>query len=348
MSSDLRSVAWAIRVQDGGVNMFKQPNGGLLVRRGMELFHISPEGAVTAGSKLEVSGGSMAVCPKTGAIYFGGSYRSGTGLEPYVNPYLYKMDASGKMVWTAYGWSGPIVGVDQFRLEADSSLNKISVAEDGGLAVTGWSDGGNTVLAYQPYDMRIPVKSGGFCSSTWGARGGMTVRIATLLNMDPDTMEVSAYTPYVGYIPTSDVPSLVNIYNSYRLPSGELAIIGGGALGFVETHDAWTRSWWRNFQTDEFAIAKGGPFFTLLSPDFKRARMATITPGASGLNIAGKGSWLLLYSAATDKDPSEVGVKWRPAYRTLIRNAVQPKNGGGLDAYVILVNTQGEPVKEGN
>ena len=76
--------------------------------------------------------------------------------------------------------------------------------------------------------------------------------------------------------------------------------------------------------------------------------MATITPGASGLNIAGKGSWLLLYSAATDKDPSEVGVKWRPAYRTLIRNAVQPKNGGGLDAYVILVNTQGEPVKEGN
>ncbi len=346
LAPDLRSVAWVIRVQDGGLNMFMQPDGRLLVRRGLELFHITADGAVFAGATLDLTGGQMAVCPKTGAIYFGGSYRSATGLEPYVNPYLYKMDASGKMVWTAYGWSGPIVGVDQHRLVADSAVTRVKVAGDGRLSLTAWSDGGNTVLAYQPYDMRKPAKCGGFCSSTWGARGGMTVRIATLINMDPDTMEVSAYNSYVGYIPTSDIPTLINIYDSYRLPNGEVAVTGGSWTGFVETHDAWTPSWWRQFQTDEFALAKGGPFFTLFSSDLSRARMATITPGAVGLHMAGKGQWLLLYGMGKSKDPSSFGKKWSPSYPTLVHQAVQSISGGDYDAYVMLVNTQGEPVKE--
>jgi hypothetical protein len=329
------------------VNVFQRPDGKLLARRGDELFFIEADGKVTTGPKLEITGSNMAVCPKTGAIYFGGSYRSGTGLEPYVNPYLYKLDATGKHVWTAYGWTGPIVGVDQHRLVADSSITSVRVAEDGRLTLTGWSDGGNTVLGEQPYDMRQPAKCGGFCSSTWGATGGLTVRIAHLIQMDPDTMEVSSFTRYIGYIPTSDIPTLINIYDSYRLPSGEVAVTGGGWLGFVESQDAWIKSWYRERQTDEFALAKGGPFFTLFTSDLKRPRMATITPGASGLRLAGKGQWVLLYGGATDLKPTDVDQKWNRKFRTITRAAVQPQNGGGLDAYVMLVNTQGEPVQEG-
>jgi hypothetical protein len=264
-----------------------------------------------------------------------------------VNPYLYKLDAAGRHVWTAYGWTGPIVGVDQLRLVADSSVTRVSVAEDGRLTLTAWSDGGNTVLGQQPYDLRQGAKCGGFCSSTWGATGGLTVRIAHLINMDPETMEVSSFTRYIGYIPTSDIPTLINIYDSYRLPSGEVAVTGGGWTGFVESHDAWTKSWWVERQTDEHALAKGGPFFTLFTPDLNKVRMATITPGASGLHLAGKGKWLLLFGGATDLKPTDVDRKWNRKFPTITRDAVQPKNGGGRDAYLMLVDTQGAPVKGG-
>jgi hypothetical protein len=347
LTPDHQSVLWLVRVQGGGVNIFPQPAGNVLARRGDELFYIAADGSVSAGPKLEITGSNMAVCPKTGAIYFGGSYRSGTGLEPYVNPYLYKLDATGKHVWTAYGWTGPIVGVDQHRLVADSAVTKVRVAEDGRLTLTAWSDGGNTVLGCQPYDLRQDAKCGGFCSSTWGATGGLTVRIAHLINMDPDTMEVSSFTRYVGYIPTSDIPTLINIYDSWRLPSGEVAVTGGGWTGFVESQDAWIKSWWAEHRTDAHALAKGGPFFTLFTPDFNRVRLATLTPGASGLRLAGKGQWVLLYGGATDLPPTAVDRKWNRQFRTITRNAVQPQNGGGLDAYVLLVDTQGEPVKGG-
>lgn len=343
---DSRSIAWMVRVRDGSASIFQQPGGRVLARRGGELFYIEGDGSVSAGPRLDITGSKMAVCPKTGAVYFGGSYRSGTGLEPYVNPYVYKMDASGKLRWTAYGWTGPIVGVDPYRLVADSSVTGVRVAEDGRLTLTAWSDGGNTVLGQQPYDLRASARCGGFCSSTWGATGGLTVRIAHLIQMDPDTMEVPSFTRYVGYIPTSDTPTLINIYDTHPLPGGEVAVTGGGWLGFVESQDAWIKSWYREYQSDPFAMAKGGPFFTLFTPDFSRLRMATITPGASGLRLAGKGKWVLLYGGATDLSPTDVDRKWSRKFRTITRHAVQPQNGGGLDAYAMLVDTQGSPGPE--
>jgi hypothetical protein len=343
IAADHRSILWAVRVKDSGANIFEMPDGKLLARRGDGLFFISREGSVTEGPKLEITGSNMAVNPKTGEMYFGGSYRSATGLEPYVNPYLYKVDASGKIVWTAYGWTGPIVGVDQLRLVSDSSVTSIRIGEDGNLTLTAWSDGGNTVLGQQPYDLRKAAKCGGFCSSTWGATGGLTVRIGHIISMNAADMEVPSFTRYVGYLPTSDIPTLINIYDIHRLPNGEVAVTGGGWTGFVESHDAWVKPWYIESRTDEHALAKGGPFFTVFTPDFDKVRMATITPGASGLKLAGKGKWVLLYGGATDRRPDEVDQKWDRKLRTITRHAVQPQNGGGLDAYVMLVDTQGEP-----
>ena len=346
IAPDRRGIAWVVRFRHATANIFPQPNGQVLARRGDALFYIAADGAVTPGPKLDITGSNMAVDSRTGEMYFGGSYRSATGLEPYVNPYLYKVDAAGRQVWTAYGWTGPIVGVDQHRLVADSSVTSVRVAEDGRLTLTAWSDGGNTVLGQQPYDLRQGAKCGGFCSSTWGATGGLTVRIAHLIQMNPATMEVPSFTRYIGYLPTSDIPTLINIYDTYPLPNGEVAVTGGGWTGFVESHDAWTKSWWAERQTNEHALAKGGPFFTLFTPDFNKVRLATITPGASGLHLAGKGPWVLLYGGATDLKAGEVDRPWSRKFPTITRHAVQPKNGGGLDAYVMLVNTQGEPAGE--
>lgn len=343
LSPDRKKVLWAVRFRHATVTIFLLSDGRLLCRRSDRLFFIEADGRVTDGPKLDVTGGTMAVDPRNGVMYVGGSYRSATGLEPYVNPYLYKVDVTGKVAWTAYGWTGPIVGVDQLRLVSDSAVTKIRVAEDGRLTLSAWSDGGNTVLGQQPCDLRKPAAIGGFCSSTWGAKGGLTTRIAHLISMDSDTTDVPGFTRYVGYIPTSDVPTLINIYDFCRLPNGEVAVTGAGWNGFVESHDAWIRPWWIEHQTDEFAMAKGGPFFTVFSADFNRVRIATLTPGASGLQLASRGRHVLVYGGATDLPQGAVDEKWARRFRTIVRNAVQPENGGGLDAYVMLVDTQGPP-----
>jgi hypothetical protein len=191
--------------------------------------------------------------------------------------------------------------------------------------------------------MRQAAKCGGFCSSTWGATGGLTVRIAHIVQMNAETMEVPSFTRYVGYLPSSDIPTLINIYDMYRLPNGEVAVTGGGWTGFVESQDAWVTPWWIEHRTDEFAMAKGGPFFTVFTSDLNNVRLATITPGASGLRLAGRGKWLLLYGGSTDLAPGQVDQKWNRKFPTITKHAIQRVNGGGRDAYLALVDTQGEP-----
>ncbi len=337
-----RAVAWAMRFKHSRVNLFVLPDGRLLARRGDGLYFVTPEGEVAPGPRLEITGGNMAVDPRTGDMYFGGSYRSATGLEPYVNPYLYKVSADGRQAWTAYGWSGPIVGVERFRLVADSAVTGIRVAESGDLTVTGWSDGGNTVLSQQPYDLRRMAPGGGFASSVWGATGGLTVRIAHIIHMHRDTMEVDYCTKYVSYLPPSDVPTLVNIYDYYGLPNGDVAITGGSATGYIETHDAWVQPWYIQYRTNPYAEAKGGTFFTLFAPGFNKPRMATRTPGVSGGRLAGRGNLLLLYCGATGGGAPPArpyGTHLTP----IVKHAVQPANAGGLDGYAMLIDTQGEP-----
>ncbi len=340
---DFSGIDWCVVFRESGINAFLRPDGSLLVRRGNELFFVGADGSVTKGPALEITESAMAVDPHTGEVYFGGAYRSGTGLEPYVNPCLYKLDTNGQIVWTAYGWSGPITGVEQHRLVSDSSVSRIRVGADGRLAVSGWSDGGNTVLSRQPYDMRLLAPKSGFASSTWGAAGGVTVRIANIIHMDAETMEVDGYTQYVAYRPTSDMPTLLNIYDIASMANGEVAITGGAWQGFIETHDAWVTPWIVESRENAFAEAKGGPFFTLFRPDFSLPRMSTITPGASGLHIATRGRRLLLFGGGTAVPPPDDPRNTRRRLQPVIKSALQPENGGGLDGYAILVDTQGEP-----
>lgn len=343
IAADGKSIAWAVQFKHGWVKMFLRPDGHIVCCRGNTLFFVDPTGNPSQGPTLEQTGHGMTMDTRTGDIYFGGSYRSSTGREPYVCPYMFKLNPDGKIEWTGYSWTGPVVGVDQLRLVSDSSVSRILVRDDGKLLVSGWSDGGNTVLAYQPYDLRRKIsESGGFCSSTWGA-SGLTVRIANLWTMDPKTLEVDFHTQYVGYVPTSDLPTLINIYSMYPLANGDIAVTGGGWVGFVETHDAWVKPWYIENRTDEHVHARGGPFFTVFTKDFKKARIATFTPHVHGLQIAGRDNMLLLYGSANDLKPGEVDKPWDRKFPTIIRNGLQPRLGSGTDAYMILVNTQGTP-----
>lgn len=340
LDKDFRPV-WLVRFKHLITKAFLLNNGKVLtLPQDQILRYILSDGTVEQGAKVEAGGQGMTVDPRNGDMYFYGSYRSATGLEPYVCPFLHKANADGSLAWTGYGWGGPLAGVDQLRLVSDSSIKMVQVKPNGSLAISAWSDGGNTVLARQPYDIRKEVPTAGFAGSLWGA-SGQTVRIVNLIRMDGDTMEVKSRSNFSAYSPTSNIPLITNVYSVHETDSGDVAITGSCGPGLIETHDAWITPWYIRSRLDEDAEGSRGIFFALFKPDFSTLRMSTRVPNFSGLQVTGRGDKLLIYSCATKKfDDSPSG---KQASSALVVKAVQPVFGGGLDGMVIMVDTHGSP-----
>ena len=285
-----------------------------------------------------VGGGKLhdeLVHPETGAFFHGGENHSGTGLEPWRSPWLRKYSTDGKIEWTAYDWTGPVVGVGFYRLVSDSAVMEVKLGGDGNLLLQGWSDGGNSVFTRQPYDLREPVPMGGWCATIWGAN---VLSVPYLIRMDPDTQEVYGVTRYNSYLPTSNKPNSITFEDYTTTESGDVVVTGKSAFGFVETWDAWVTPWYHEYRENEFATAKGGTFLTVFQPDMKQARLATVLPGVRNPRFATRGDQVLLYGQASPSSNS-----YGREYATLLKNPLQEYGGGQYDAYVMLIDTRGAP-----
>ncbi len=340
ISPDRSRIDWAIKFQNVVITLTPYIEEQLLVRYGPHSNIVDPvRGSLRDGPVVQGLGGTThdrVVHPRTGAFYLGGEYHSGTGLEPWRNPWLRKYNPDGTIAWTAYDWTGPVVGVENLRLVSDSVVFGVQVGADGNLVLRGWSDGGNSVFTRQPYDLRKGVPMGGWCASIWGAG---VLSVPYLIRMDAETQEVYGVTRYNSYLPTRNEPNSISIRDFTTTGNGDVVVVGGSAFAFVETWDAWIEPWIKQYRTNEFASAKGGTFLTVFAPDMRSARLATILPGVRNPNLIAHGQWVLLYGAATERYSS-----YGHSFDTITKNAVQPEFGGGSqDAYVMLINTAGEP-----
>ena len=339
MSPNLREVDWAVRFEHAGIGFTRLQSDRLVVQRGRDVFFVEGEtGAVQPGPNVDHgrSHSGMVVDPRDGSFFFGGEYHSNTGLEPWRCPFLRKFDPEGTPAWSAYDWTGPIVGVEFFRLVSDSAVNDVIADSSGRLLLRGWSDGGNSVFTRQPYDLRKPARVGGTASSIWGAN---VLSVAYLIQMDADSMEVSGVTRFLSYLPTSNKPNSISLRSFHQMENGQVAIFGGSAFGLIETQDAWFDPWYVQYRTNRHALARGGPFFALYAEGLQTLRLSTILPGVRRVDFAGQGDKLLLFGAAGPQNDS-----YGDETPTLTLNAVQADFGGGRqDAYLLLVDTAGEP-----
>lgn len=340
IDSEWKGVDWAVEFENVKAGMVPYLKEHVLAQYGETGLQVDMKtGATQPGPVVKrVGGGTRAsvVHPETGEFFFGGENHSATGLEPWRSPWLRKFGSDGEIDWTAYNWTGPIVGTTDFRLVSDSAVVDLNIGGDGNLLITGWSDGGNSVFTRQPYDLRKGVPQGGWCSSIWGAR---VLSVPYLIRMDAQTMDVYGMTRYNSYLPTDDRPNSIKINAVTTTEKGDVAVFGSSAFGFVETQDAWVTPWIVEHRTDEFARAKGGNFLTLFRPDLRSARLATILPGMTKVKLATRGDYLLVYGEAKASTES-----YGRTFETIVKDAVQSDYGGGAsDAYVMLVNTQGEP-----
>lgn len=340
VAPDRSGIDWGVKFENLSISPSPYPGNRLLLRSGSFSRLLDQRtGRMEEGPVVQRVGGGRLhdqfVHPETGAFFMGGENHSGTGLEPWRSPWLRKYSPDGKIEWTAYDWTGPVVGVAFLRLVSDSAVMGVSMGGDGNLLLRGWSDGGNSVFTRQPYDLREPVPMGGWCASIWGAS---VLSVPYLIRMDPDTQEVYGVTRYNSYLPTKNKPNSITIRDVTTTAGGDVVLTGQSAFGFVETHDAWVTPWIHEYRENEFATAKGGTFFTVFTPDMKRARLATLLPGVHHPQFATRGDRVLLFGEAAPSSNS-----YGREYPTLLENPLQDFGGGSHDAYVMLIHTRGEP-----
>jgi hypothetical protein len=340
LSPDLKRIEWLVVFKHVGIEFGFQGGEKALVWCGPKRYMVvDPAGQVSDGptikDNIRENRWRFAVNPVDGSFYHGGDYQSGTGFEPYRNPWLHRIDPNGKCRWTAWNWSGPMVGT-YFRQVSDSSVVKVNFCRNGDLMVIGWSDGGNTVLANPPYDLeRTHGRYGALHDMSAAGVGSF----AHLLRMDAKTMEVKCGTMWISYLPYAEKngkPNSARATDVIELEDGRWALAGGTAFATIETPDAWIRAFILDYNEDPTkARPKAGPCFAMLDPDMRELIFCSLTPGVKGQHLYTRGNEVLLVGTVEPRDTS-YGKDLTP----ILSSPVQKDYGGGAtDGYLMLINT---------
>lgn len=338
LSPDATALAWTATFAGKEVQFGLRPDGELLVESGKTYWIVSADGQVRDGPQRKANVRDtrkmpLAVSPHDGAFYIGGDYNSATGFEPYRNPYLHRFDADGTCKWTAWNWTGPMVGT-YFRQVSDSRVVGVRFCHNGDLLVIGWSDGGNTVLTNLPYDLEKSHGKYGFFNDMSAAGVGS---FCHLLRMNAATMEVKAATYWMSYQPFAQKngqPNSAATRDIVELEDGRFALAGSTAYAMIETPDAWVKPFIAQWNEDPAtARPRGGSCFAVFDSEFRTLQFCSMTPAVRNQALATRGNRVLLVGGAGSRETS-YGMDEAP----LLVDAVQKQHGGGKsDGYLMLI-----------
>jgi hypothetical protein len=221
------------------------------------------------------------VDPVSHATATGGDGNTGTGWEPWRQPVLFVYNDKGEHTDIFYKWSPKLVGQNGCRLVSDSSIRLLSYDRQGNLLIAGWSDGGNTVFEYAPYDLRTSVaaKTGskGLGFSTWGAGVGS---FCHLMKIDPRTGEPLGKTLFVGYLKSKDKPSGLGVDTLDSGVDGSLLVGGASAYGLIETGAIKVNTF--DWKAGDYI---GGPFVAVLTEKMDSIRFCSCMPGGGEVQL---------------------------------------------------------------
>ncbi len=285
-------------------------------------------------SSIVVPGGvrrTTSVSPVDGSIIRAGEHNWGTGREPWRCPIFNVLKPDGTIRYELYNWGGPYVGLDNCRAVSDSAIRMVTHDRDGNILLYAWSDGGNSVMTAQPFDLRRGSGRNGLGLNSAGA--GAT-SFSYLVRLDAKTFSVVDYTfwctKYSGKANGIGIDALA------MADDGTVCITGGAAWGLIQT---------KNFINPPEAEPSGS-YIAVFSGDMTRARFVSAVIGSGEADIANDARWAIatgkqdgkaraLFLCGAKKEGTDYG--WLD--QTPVRNPMQEKFGGGeLDGYLILVD----------
>jgi hypothetical protein len=325
---------------------------GKLRLQSADLRTLSPEGeqeAVTvvpggittrAGSTTTLT---TAVSPKDGTFVRAGEYPWPTGREVYRGPILNVHKPDGKLLYELYNWPGPLVGLDNLRLVSGSAIRQVRFDDDGNLVLYAWSDGGNSVLDREPFDVRTTSKKmDGLGFSAWGAEA---LSCAYLIKVDPKDYRVVSGTLWLAYLNKRNGPNTIGVDSLGCASDGSVCLAGKSAWGLIRTGNA----------VDDGEPA--GTYVAVLSKECSSLRFSSTMPACGTTDVRDGARWGVVRGRLNGKpmalflggavDNEEVGGTSRPAPTV---RALQPDYGGGhSDGYLLLLdlsNTTESSTKE--
>lgn len=261
----------------------------------------------------------LAADPTLGRIYTGGDENTNTGREPWRRPFLTTYDRAGRVLADYWRWDSKLVGTDAYRLVSDSSVRGVAPLDEQRLLAWGWSDGGNSVFLRQPtnLDQTAPFK-GGFIDSLWGAGVGS---FGWMMTVDAAKAETLAGTNVASFLTAQNKPNSSRIDGASLLPGGRLAVVGSSAFAFVESPDAWVKT---------FPEGSGGAYFAIYAETLGDLLFGTVLPGLDGaLAMARRDTRVAL--VGTGVAPVDPAAKQPPLVAPW-----QAERRGEADGYVLV------------
>ncbi len=213
----------------------------------------------------DLAPGIKAINPVSGAFAIGGDRNSGTGREPWRQPYLFLYDAKGKVQAKLYQLPGVAVGMDSFRLVSDSAVRGLRYTPDGKeLWIAAWSDGGNSIMNLQPYSLTERIPDDGLGLNMAGA--GAT-SCCYFLRLNLTTLKVENKTIWSGYF--KGVQG-ARMYSLEVAPDGSLVAGGTVGNGMITTSN---HIYPGPERTKDWAV--GGPAICIFNRSLNRLRFSS-------------------------------------------------------------------------
>ncbi|MGL6074685.1 MAG: hypothetical protein ACRC8S_11035 [Fimbriiglobus sp.] len=279
-------------------------------------------------------GKATAVNLKDGTYARGGETRNwATGREPYRDPYLYIHEPSGKLKYELYHWDGPLVGVDSLRLVSDSAIRLMKYDDEGHLLMYAWSDGGNSVMYREPFDVRTFAP--GFKGIGMSAYGANVLSCTYIIKLDPKSWKVIGGTLWLAYLTEKDKPNTTTVNTLGVASDGSVVIGGDSAYGLIQTGNH---------------LNSGDPrgnYIALFNKDCTSLRFCSGIPTAGRADIADGGRWafvkgtvggkplLLALGSAGESETHGEGKKLTTPLKNLTS---KPHSGGLTDGYMLLLD----------
>lgn len=347
LTADGTKVLWAYLFEGhrGNTRIWPDKEGGVSLQISGQkgIWHISADGGSV--EKIEIEKATtrqriLTLNPFTREFLQGGDYFNGTGREPWRRPYLYGYDKAGYFKWEAYAWPGPLVGHDWFRLVSDSAVRVAAFSRKGTLWISGWSDGGNTVLSQDPFDLTKGVPRDKFGMNLAGVGAGSFPHI---VHMNPDTGEVYCYLLWTSFLKRKGADgNWIDCANSlkvdYLLPldSGAVAFAGSSTSFLIQTPNAWYRR--ADVDWPEGIAGGYGRFICIFDKELANPLFCSAVPGVTTLDMCEtrQGIAIVARTAGLSSDNQFI-----PPV-----NAVQPRYGGGrCDGMIILMEKPVDGIK---
>lgn len=282
-------------------------------------------------------GGKTAVDPATGRFVRYGERHSPTGREPWRCPILNLHRPDGSWELELYNWGGPLVGLDRYRLVSDSAVRGAVFDRKGHLLLHAWSDGGNSVMLREPYDLSLAAP--GFKGLGWSAWGAGVLSCAYVIRLDSGTWRVRNGTFLSAFLGGKNKPNSLWIDAMECAVDGAVGLGGRSAAGLIQTGN----------HIGGIDPAKGGipsgRFVKVLRPDLGGILFSSAIPGSGVADLGDKRPWAMASAAVSGKTRalfftavSGSEEQYGVTYPTPSVGAAQPAFGGGsADAWFLLL-----------